>query len=107
MKVSSMPDALEQDEQELLGDVLSRLPALSGREPTIEPLGGGMTNRNFLVGADGESYVVRVAGAGTGLLGIDRDREAACARAAADAGVGPEVVASLREPAVLITRFVP
>lgn len=101
-----MPDPLDQ-EKESIRDLLLRLPALSGRELTIEALGGGLTNRNFLVGADGESYVARVAGAGTGLLGIDRDQEAACARAAADAGVGPEVVGSLPEPAVLVTRFVP
>src|SRR3954451_21732085 len=101
-----MPNAPEQDEKGPLRALLPRLPALSGRELTIEPLGGGMTNRNFLVGADGESYAVRIAGAGTGLLGIDRDQEAACARAAAEAGVGPEVVASLHDPAVLVTRFV-
>jgi thiamine kinase-like enzyme len=79
--------------------------ALSGRELTIEPLDGGLTNRNYLVRADGEAFVVRVAGAGTGLLGIDRDREAACAQAAAAAGVGPEVIAYLREPTLLVTRF--
>jgi thiamine kinase-like enzyme len=101
-----MPDPLEQDGNGPIRDLLLRVPVLAGRELTIEPLGGGMTNRNFLVRADGESYAVRVAGDGTGLLGIDRDQEAACARAAADAGVGPEVVASLRDPAVLVTRFV-
>jgi thiamine kinase-like enzyme len=102
-----MPDVTEQNEMEPLRSLLLCLPALAGRGLTIAPLGGGMTNRNFLVGADGESYVVRVAGDGTGLLGIDRDQEAACARAAAEAGVGPEVVAFLHEPALLVTRFVP
>jgi thiamine kinase-like enzyme len=102
-----MPDTPEQSENETLRNLLLRLPPLSDRELTIEPLKGGMTNHNFVVRANGESYVVRVAGAGTGLLGIDRNQEAACARAAADAGVAPEVVASLHEPAVLVTRFTP
>jgi thiamine kinase-like enzyme len=81
--------------------------AFSGRELVVERLEGGLTNRNYLVHADGEKFVARLAGADTELLGIDRDREAACARAAAAAGVGPEVVAYLREPAMLVTRFVP
>ncbi|WP_435008397.1 phosphotransferase [Tundrisphaera lichenicola] len=102
-----MTDTSGRDEKGRIRDLLLRVPALSGREFSIEPLGGGMTNRNFLVEADGESYVARVAGEGTELLGIDRDREAACARAAFKAGVGPEVVGSLRGPAVLVTRFVP
>jgi thiamine kinase-like enzyme len=102
-----MPDPREQNENEFLRNLLLRLPAFSGRALTIEPLVGGLTNRNFLVRADGDSYVVRIAGANTGLLGIDRDQEAACARAAAEIGIGPEVVACLREPAVLVTRFVP
>jgi thiamine kinase-like enzyme len=88
-----------------LHSLLDRVTALSGRELVIEPLEGGLTNRNYLVRADGEALVLRVAGADTELLGIDRDREAACARAAADAGVGPEVVAYLREPTMLVTRF--
>jgi thiamine kinase-like enzyme len=95
------------NDEELLNGLPSRVTALSGRELVIEPLEGGLTNRNYLVHADGQAYVVRVAGADTALLGIDRDREAACARAAAVAGVGPEVVAYLCEPAMLVTRFAP
>lgn len=102
-----MPTPRERNEEEPLPSLLARVTALAGRELTIEPLGGGLTNRNYLVQADGAAYVVRVAGADTGLLGIDRDREAACARSAAAAGVGPEVVASLREPTILVTRFAP
>jgi thiamine kinase-like enzyme len=102
-----MPTPRERNEEEPLHSLLARVTALSGRELTIEPLDGGLTNRNYLVHAGGEAYVVRVAGADTGLLGIDRDREVACARAAAAASVGPEVVAYLREPTMLVTRFAP
>src|SRR5687768_10622748 len=99
-----MPSTLPPNDEEL-HSALARVTALSGRELVIEPLEGGLTNRNYLVHADGDAYVARLAGADTELLGIDRDREAACARAAADAGVGPEVVAYLREPTMLVTRF--
>jgi thiamine kinase-like enzyme len=102
-----MASTLSPNDAEFLHNLLRRLTALSGRELVIEPLEGGLTNRNYLVHADGEAYVARLAGADTELLGIDRDREAACAQAAAAAGVGPEVVAYLREPTMLVTRFAP
>lgn len=102
-----MPDPLERRDEERLRGVLAVLPPLVDRELTIEPLGGGLTNRNYLVDADSEVYVVRVAGADTSLLGIDRDREVACARAAADAGVAPPIVAYLPEQSTIVTRFAP
>ncbi|MDP9492076.1 MAG: choline kinase family protein [Actinomycetota bacterium] len=73
-------------------------------EIRLEPLGGGITNHNFKVDVDGEAFVLRIAGADTGLLGIDRSAEHAAARTAAELGVGPEVVAFVEGS--LITRFV-
>jgi thiamine kinase-like enzyme len=102
-----MPDPLERNEEERVRNLLVGVPALADRELTIEPLGGGLTNRNYFVDADSEVYVVRVAGADTSLLGIDRDREVACSQAAADAGVAPPIVAYLPERTTIITRFVP
>jgi thiamine kinase-like enzyme len=77
-----------------------------GRPATIEPLQGGITNRNFLVTLGDERVVLRIAGRDTSLLGIDRGREAAAARMAARAGVGPDVVAFVEPEGSLITRFV-
>jgi thiamine kinase-like enzyme len=74
------------------------------RELELEPLGGGITNHNFVVRMDGEAYVLRIAGADTELLGIDRAAEHAAARIAAELGVGPEVVDFVEGS--LITRFV-
>ena len=51
-------------------------------------------------------FVLRVAGAETGLLGIDRKRELEAATAAAELGVGPEVIAFVEPEGCLITRFV-
>jgi thiamine kinase-like enzyme len=84
----------------------AHVPALWGQELTVTPLGGGLTNRNYRVDAGGASHVLRIAGAGTEQLGIDREREVACSRAAAGAGIGPEVIAHLPEHRVTVTRFV-
>ena len=74
------------------------------RELEIEPLGGGITNHNFVVRVDGKAYVLRIAGADTDLLGIDRAAEHEAARTAAGLGVGPEVVDFVEGS--LITCFV-
>jgi len=76
-----------------------------GRSPRIEPLGGGITNHNFKVSLDGgETFVLRIGGKDTDLLGIERRAEHEAALAAAQVGTGPEVVAFV--DGVLVTRFV-
>ena len=75
-----------------------------GREVELEPLGGGITNHNYKVLVDDEAFVLRIAGADTELLGIDREAEHAAASVAARLGVGPEVVHFV--DGSLVTRFV-
>ncbi len=77
-----------------------------GREAEIEVLGGGITNRNFKVAVDGGTYVLRVGGKDTELLGIDRRAEHEASLAAAAVGVGPEVVAFIEPEGYLVTRFI-
>ncbi len=91
------------NEQELI----RLIPELRGKACVVSPLNGGLTNRNHLIDADGQRYVLRVAGRDTALLGIDRDCEVACSRAAAALGVGPEVIAYLPEHEAILRSFVP
>lgn len=76
-----------------------------GRDARFEVLGGGITNHNAKVEVDGETYVLRVAGKDTNLLGIDRSVELEATRAAAALGIGPEVVAFVEPEGWLVTRF--
>lgn len=89
--------------------ILARIPELAGRldQLRITPLAGGMTNRNVKIESDSDAFVLRMAGKNTALLGIQRLCEAACTRAAASVGVGPEVIAYLPDQGVLVTRFLP
>ena len=89
----------------MLQNLIQLIPELRDRSLSVTPLGGGLTNRNYRIDADGESYVLRVAGKDTALLGIDRACEGACSRAAADLGVGPEVIAYLPEHDAMLRRF--
>lgn len=77
-----------------------------GRGARFDVLGGGITNHNLKVEVDGETFVLRVAGKDTNLLGIDRTVELAATEAAASVGVGPDVVAFVEPEGWLVTRFI-
>src|SRR4051794_9139065 len=77
-----------------------------GRRATVSELGGGITNRNYKVGVDGELFVLRMGGAKTELLGIDRAVEHAAGKRAHEVGVGPEVVAFEPAEGCLVSRFI-
>jgi thiamine kinase-like enzyme len=85
------------------GAVIERL--WPGGEAVFEPLGGGITNHNFKVVVDGQSFVLRIGGKDTELLGIDRQHEHEASLAAARAGVGPEVIRFVEPEGYLVTRF--
>lgn len=65
-----------------------------GRPSTVGPIAAGLTNANFRVEVDGTPYFVRVPGASTDLLAVDRGNELYNTRAAAESGVGAAVVAA-------------
>jgi thiamine kinase-like enzyme len=77
-----------------------------GAEADVAPVGGGITNRNFRVDVGGESFVLRIGGKDTELLGIDRAAEHGASLVAAQLGVGPEVVAFVEPEGYLVTRYV-
>ncbi len=82
-------------------------PAWRGQPVVASPLSGGLTNRNYRIDVSGESFVLRVGGENSSLLGIDRSIEHACSMAAAKLGVGAEVVSYWLDHNVLVTRFIP
>jgi thiamine kinase-like enzyme len=60
---------------------------------SAEPIAAGLTNQNVRVVVDGTPYFVRIPGAKTDLLAVDRENELFNTRAAAESGVGAAVVA--------------
>lgn len=74
-----------------IDDIVARLwPTRLG---TATPIAAGLTNQNYRVEVDGTPYFVRVPGAKTDLLAVDRGNELFNTRAAAESGVGAAVVA--------------
>lgn len=78
-----------------------------GHTLTVDPIDLGITNRNYRVTTNGSSYMLRLPGEGTEVLGIDRRWEAEAARRAADLGIGPPIFGELPGVGTLITEFVP
>lgn len=77
-----------------------------GRRAVVAPLTGGITNRNFRVDVEGQTYVLRLPGQDTALLGIDRRAEHVAGLRAAEVGVGPEVIRYVEAEGWLVTRFI-
>jgi thiamine kinase-like enzyme len=77
-----------------------------GRGARAEPLGGGITNHNFKVRVGEDTFVLRIGGRDTHLLGIDRRAEHEASLAAAAVGVGPEVIRFVEPEGYLVTRFI-
>jgi thiamine kinase-like enzyme len=90
-----------------IDEVIARIPAWKGRAVSAEPLSGGLTNSNFRVQVEGTPYFVRIPGASTELLAVDRKNEHHNTRAAAEAGVGPQVIHYLPEHDVMVLEFIP
>jgi thiamine kinase-like enzyme len=92
--------------EQLVEQFVDQVPAWRGLALEVRPLPGGITNQNFVVRAGGREYVVRLPGARTELLGIDRRHEAEAAQRAAELGVGPPVLGHLPATGTLITELV-
>ncbi len=71
----------------------------------VTPLSGGITNHNFKVDLPNRSLVVRLGGAGTEHLGIDRSHEGKTAEIAAKAGISAGVLFSDPANGILVSEF--
>lgn len=89
-----------------IDQVIARIAAWRGRAVTVRPLPNGITNTNYRVDVDGTAFVVRIPGAATGLLGIDRASEHHASVIAAGLGLGPRVVHHLPELDVMVCEFI-
>lgn len=90
-----------------LEELIARVPRWAGAtDVKTSFLAGGITNQNYRVEVGGETFVLRIGGANTELLGINREHEHAAHLAAAGLGIAPEVIYFIRPEGYLVTRFV-
>jgi thiamine kinase-like enzyme len=87
--------------------ILQRIPQFASKDDLIlTELTGGITNKNYKITVDGESYVLRMGGNETSHLGIDRQVEYDCSRLAAQIGIAPEPIAFLAPEGYILARFI-
>ena len=87
--------------------ILQRIPQfVSARSPEIKELTGGITNKNYKITVDGESFVLRMGGNETKYLGIDRKIEYECSLLASQIGIAPEPIAFLEPEGYIVARFI-
>jgi thiamine kinase-like enzyme len=86
---------------------LDRLACLAGRSREVSELPGGLTNLNLRVSLPDREVVVRAVRSDEGLLAIDRAAEHANTVAAAEAGVGANVVEHRPELGITVLEFLP
>ncbi len=89
----------------VIDEVVTKIPEWNDKKISITSLSGGLTNSNFKVEVDGMPYFVRVPGASTELLAIDRANEYHNTKAASEAGVAPKIFYHLPEYNVMVIEF--
>ena len=94
-----MPPTIEQ--------VIAAIPEWAERAVTAERIPAGLTNTNYRVEVDRTPCFVRIPGAATELLAVDRVNELHNTRAAAAAGVAPRVMHELPEWDVFVLEWLP
>lgn len=88
-----------------IDEVIAAIPDWAGKHVTSTPIPAGLTNRNYRVEVDGILMFVRIPGAATDLLAVDRGNERFNTRAAAAAGVAPRVLHVVREWDVFVLEW--
>ncbi len=89
----------------IIEEAVAKINEWKGKDISIQQLSGGLTNTNYKVIVDGKLFFIRVPGADTELLAINRDNEYHSAKSAGQAGVGPKVLYYLPEYNVMVLEF--
>jgi thiamine kinase-like enzyme len=96
-----------RSDRDVLDGALDGLPEFHGLSRHVERIPGGLTNRIYKVtAASGRTVVARLSSGKSDLLAIDRSAECHNAKAAAQAGVGPRVLACEPAEGVAIVEWI-
>ncbi len=87
-------------------NTIKNLLGVSAEDVHIETLNGGLTNKNFKVTVNKDSYVVRISGKNVSILGIDRKNEEKAIKTAESIGIAPEVIHFDPISGHMVTRFI-
>jgi len=92
--------------KERLYDLIKTILLWEATDIAIEYQQDGLTNQNYIIVKDNMKYAVRICGNNSSVLGINRAAEYMAMKAAADIGIGAELVYYSQETGDMITRFI-
>ena len=91
----------------MIEEVVELVSEWHGKEVSIEPLSGGITNSNFKIVVNGSLFFVSIPGHNSLLLGVDWHNKFYNARMCGEAGLSPKVVQYFPLQKVLVLEFLP
>ena len=97
---------MDLDRHDPLWSILELVPGWRAAIHSVTVLPGGITNRSYRVSTTTGDFVVRVPGAQTELLGIDRRAEASITTAAAQLDIAPAVLCQIPAFGTVVSDFV-
>jgi len=86
--------------------VVERVSLWRGDDVDVSILPGGLTNQNHVVRRGEDRFVVRIPGASTELLAVDRANERHNAEAASTTGISPRILEYLQDWSVMVLEYV-
>ncbi len=86
---------------------IARIPGIEPAKARYRALGGGLSNRSWLVETQDRRLVLRLDGPQARALGLDRHTEFAILRRAAGEGIAPEVVYADPDAGLLAYEYLP
>lgn len=86
---------------------IARIPGIEPAKARYRPLGGGRSNRSWLVETEDRKLVLRLDGPQARALGLDRHTELAILERASDQGISPEVVYADAAAGILVYEYLP
>jgi len=90
-----------------IDEVIAGVPAWAGIDVQVEPIEGGLTNTNYRLTVSGDArYCVRIPGADSSLLAIDREVEWRNTVAAAASGAGAGVAYVVGDIPVMVLEWI-
>ena len=88
-------------------EAISRIPGVEPAKARYRALGGGLSNRSWLVETEDRRLVMRLDGRRAKAIGMDRRTEAAVLRSAAGQGVAPEIAFADADAGILVYEYLP
>lgn len=90
-----------------INEVVELVSEWHGKEISIEPLSGGITNSNFTIIVNGSLFFVSIPGRNSRLLGVDWYNKFYNAKICGEAGLSPKVVQRFPLQRALVLEFLP